>query len=128
VRVLLDTQALIYAIDEPARLGPQAVALLRIKSTDVLISAATVWELAIKCGLGKLKLTQPYRPWIDKAILDLGAQLLPINVEYSAAQLFLPLHHRDPFDRILAAQAIVEGVAIVSGDAVFDRYGVSRAW
>jgi PIN domain nuclease of toxin-antitoxin system len=94
----------------------------------LLVSAATVWELAIKVGLKKLTLTRPYREWMTQALMDLDAALLPITVEYAHAQAQLPTHHGDPFDRLLAAQASVEGIRIVSHDAVFDLYGVMRIW
>lgn len=70
----------------------------------------------------------PYREWMNKAIADLGLTVLPISVEYAEVQSRLPRHHGDPFDRLLAAQAQVENVAILSADAVFDRYGVKRIW
>ncbi|MBI1900309.1 MAG: type II toxin-antitoxin system VapC family toxin [Planctomycetia bacterium] len=126
MRLLLDSHALLWAVDEPSKLGPQAAAALANKANIVLVSAATVWELAIKCGRGKLTLAMPYRQWMTKAISDLGASLLPITVEYADVQATLPDHHRDPFDRLLAAQAQVENVPIVTHDAVFDQYGVSR--
>jgi PIN domain nuclease of toxin-antitoxin system len=126
--VLLDTHAVIWALEDPARLGSQAAITLRDKSNLILVSAVTIWELAIKVGLGKLTLNQPYRPWIERAINDLAATVLPITVEYSAAQSSLPLHHRDPFDRMLVAQALVEQIPIVSSDPTFDRYGISRVW
>lgn len=70
----------------------------------------------------------PYRQWMNKVISDLGLTLLPITVEYADVQAGLPRHHGDPFDRLLAAQAQVENVSLVSADAVFDQYGVNRIW
>jgi PIN domain nuclease of toxin-antitoxin system len=95
---------------------------------DLLISAATVWEIAIKVGLGKLTLSRPYRAWIEQALIDLQAAVLPITVAYADAQAALPHHHGDPFDRMLIAQATVEGIAVVSADRQFDAYGVTRIW
>jgi PIN domain nuclease of toxin-antitoxin system len=126
--VLLDTHALIWAVDDPTRLTPAAVAVLQNPMSLLLISAATVWETAIKVGTGKLTLSGPYRPWITKALSDLGAVVLPVTVEYADAQAGLPFHHRDPFDRLLVAQALVEGVPVVSGNTQFDAYGVVRIW
>ena len=94
----------------------------------IVLSAATIWEVAIKVGLGKLTLSQPYRLWMNQALADLGATVLPITVEYADAQAALPAHHRDPFDRLLIAQAMVEGIALVSVDSQFDSYGVHRLW
>ncbi len=79
-------------------------------------------------GLGKLNLSRPYRDWMTQALADLGANLLPITVAYADAQSGLPDHHRDPFDRLLVAQALVDGLSVVSADAAFDPYGVTRVW
>ena len=126
--VLLDSHALIWAVDSPHRLSATAAATMRSKSNRLLLSAATIWEIAIKCGLGKLKLSSPYRQWMTNASTDLGVQVLPINIAYADTLSSLPNRHRDPFDRLMIAQAQLDGVAIVSDDAVFDRYGVTRIW
>jgi PIN domain nuclease of toxin-antitoxin system len=128
VRLLVDSHALIWALDDPSQLTGPATLALQDPANDLLVSAATIWELAIKTGQGKLTLSQPYRQWMDRAIVDLGLVVLPITVEYADRQATLPLHHRDPFDRLLIAQALVEGIAVVCGDAAFDAYGVSRVW
>lgn len=78
--------------------------------------------------MGKLILSGAFRPWIENAISDLGLILLPITVEVSDEQSRLPRHHGDPFDRILVATSRVENLSVVSADAVFDRYGVTRIW
>jgi PIN domain nuclease of toxin-antitoxin system len=119
---------LVWAVDDPSKLSRRAVTVLEDAGNELLVSAATIWEIAIKVGLNKLSLSMPYRQWMDKAIADLGLMLLPIAVEYAAVQAGLPRHHGDPFDRLLAAQAQVEGISLVSADAVFDRYGVKRTW
>ncbi len=79
-------------------------------------------------GFKKLTLSLPYRAWIEKAIADLGLSILPISVEYAGAQAVLPMHHRDPFDRLLVAQGQVEGVPLVSDDVTLDLYGITRIW
>ena len=79
-------------------------------------------------GLKKLTLSLPYRAWIEKAITDLGLSILPITVEYADAQAVLPNYHRDPFDRLLVVQAQIEGVPVVSADAILDPYGITRIW
>jgi PIN domain nuclease of toxin-antitoxin system len=128
VRLLLDSHVLIWAVDDPARLSVPAASALRNPMNERLLSAATVWELAIKVGLGKLTLSAPYRQWMAKAVNDLVATILPITVDYADAQTRLPNHHRDPFDRMLVAQSQVEGISLVSNEAIFDRYGVFRIW
>ena len=87
-----------------------------------------MWELSIKTGLGKLTLSLPFRRWMEQAIADLGLTVLPISLESCERQASLPFHHRDPFDRLLAAQALVENIKVVSADTVLDQYGVDRIW
>jgi PIN domain nuclease of toxin-antitoxin system len=128
VNLIVDSHTLIWAVDEPAQLGSAAASAMQDPANELLVSAATVWELAIKVGLRKLTLTKPYREWITQALADLDAVVLPITVEYADLQAQLPMHHRDPFDRMLVAQASVEGIPIVSHDAALDAYGVSRIW
>ena len=128
MRVLLDTHAIIWYVDQDHLLGAAAHAAITSASNDLLLSAATVWEVSIKVGLRKLTLSQPFRQWMNKAIADLGLSLLPISVDYADAQAALPNHHGDPFDRLLVAQAQVESVPLVSADHVFDRYGIKRIW
>ncbi len=128
MRLLLDAHTLIWAVDNPAKLGPDATSLLQDPTNDLLLSAGTIWEISIKTGLGKLSLSLPFRQWMDQAIHDLGANVLPITVEYADAQSRLPSHHGDPFDRLLVAQAQVENIQLISIDAVFDQYEINRVW
>ena len=128
MRLLLDTHSLIWAVDQPARIGAAARLELENTSNDILVSAAKIWELSIKVGLGKLTLTRAYREWMSQAVADLGASILPITIDFAEAQSTLPWHHRDPFDRLLVAQAIVENIPLVSGDEAFDQYGIQRLW
>jgi PIN domain nuclease of toxin-antitoxin system len=128
VRLLLDSHTLIWAADDPARLGARAQGLIQDPAHDRLMSAATLWEIAIKVGLGKLPLSLPYRQWMDRAMADLVLIVLPITLDHAERQSGLPWHHRDPFDRLLVAQAQVEGVPLVSDDPAFDAYGITRLW
>lgn len=128
MRLLVDSHSLIWAVDDPSRLTSTAATALRNPANELLLSAATLWEIAIKTGLGKLTLSLRYRQWMDKAIADLDLAILPITVEYADVQATLPQHHRDPFDRLVIAQALTETVAIVSADAGLDQYGVTRLW
>ena len=104
------------------------MAAIQDPANDRLLSAATIWEVAIKVGLGKMLLSLPYRQWMEKAISDLKLSVLPVTVEYAERQSLLPPHHKDPFDRLMIAQALVDRIAIASADAVFDPYGVTRIW
>ena len=85
MRLLVDTHVLLWAVDDPMRLSQTVKALLQDPANDLLVSAATIWETAIKVGLGKLTLSQPYRAWMTRALADLGAAILPITVEYADA-------------------------------------------
>jgi PIN domain nuclease of toxin-antitoxin system len=126
--VLLDSHTLIWSVEYPAKLGPVAATTLLDPGNELLVSAATIWEIAIKIGLGKLTLPRPDRDWMNQALTDLGAPVLPITVQYADIQAGLPNHHRDPFDRLIISQAQVDGLPIVSGDSAFDPYGVTRLW
>lgn len=128
MRLLLDTHTLLWAVDDPAQLGPQAIASLHDLANELLLSAGSIWEVAIKVGVKKLELSMPYRQWMLQAISDLGLTILPISVEYASIQAALPQHHKDPFDRLLIAQALSEQIPLVSVDAQFDAYGVTRIW
>lgn len=97
-------------------------------ANDRCVSAATVWEIAIKVGLGKLTLSRPFRHWMEQALVDLRADILPITVDYADKQTTLPPYHRDPFDRMIIAQATIDGLSVVSADAQLDVYGVTRIW
>jgi PIN domain nuclease of toxin-antitoxin system len=104
------------------------VIVLKNPATHLLLSAATIWELALKVGQKKLTLSLPYRQWMTRAIADLSLTILPITVDYADVQAGLPRHHGDPFDRLMVAQAIVEGVAIISSDSQLDADGITRVW
>ena len=126
MRVLLDTHALIWAVDDPTHLGADARRVIEDHSTELRISAATVWEIAIKTGPGKLTSSMTYLEWMNRAVADLGATILPITVEYANAQASLPRHHRDPFDRMLIAQAQSEDMHLAANEEIFDRSGIKR--
>jgi PIN domain nuclease of toxin-antitoxin system len=128
VKLLLDSHTLIWAADDPAKLTALAQALLQDPSHDRLVSAASLWEIAIKFSLGRLPLSLPYRLWMDMAIADLGLILLPITLDHAERQASLPWHHRDPFDRLIVAQTQFEGLPVVSADAKLDIYGITRIW
>ena len=128
MKLLIDSHALIWYVDQHQQLSPASHAAISDPSNDLLLSAGSIWEIAIKIGLGKLVLTQPYLLWMSQALSDLGITVLPITVEYSDAQASLPRHHSDPLDRLIVAQALVEGVSIVSADAKMDAYGITRLW
>lgn len=117
-RVLLDTHLLLWSLGEPTRLP--AAARTRLNASDVYVSAASIWEISIKSALGKL---QADPNLILGALQDTGFLLMGISPVHAAFVRRLPLHHRDPFDRMLVAQATVEGMGLLTNDAALDPYG-----
>lgn len=105
-------------------MGAQAARQLGDETNEVLLSAAVVWEVAIKRGLGKLAAPEG----LVGALLNGGAVPLPVTVEHAAAAGSLPWHHRDPFDRMLVAQTLTEDASLVSRDDAFHRYGIPLVW
>jgi PIN domain nuclease of toxin-antitoxin system len=119
VNLLLDTHVLIWW-DEGRRLSAEARRVIR-EAEDVYVSAASAWEIAIKTALGRIK---PRRT-VEQAAAESGFLELPVTFRHAARVSTLPVHHRDPFDRLLVAQAVEEGLALVSRDPAFGRYGVT---
>jgi PIN domain nuclease of toxin-antitoxin system len=128
VRVLLDTHALYWFVEGDSQLSTTARTLIQDASNEILISPASHWEIAIKVSLGKWKLNRPFEAFIDVALNSYGFQVLPILPTHTAMVIGLPFHHKDPFDRLLVAQASSEGIALVSNDPALDSYGVTRLW
>jgi PIN domain nuclease of toxin-antitoxin system len=128
MRVLIDSHALIWYVDQDNLLSLASHAAISDPANDLLLSAGSIWEIGIKVGLSKLVLTRPFSPWMNQAISDLHVTVLPLSVEYVDVQSNLPKHHGDPFDRLIVAQAIVERVSIISADAKLDAYGITRIW
>lgn len=128
MRVLLDTHVLLWWTGEPSRLSPRVRELLDDDRNEIVWSVVGTWELALKVSRGKLKLPIPLPQFLDSSVHQAGMQHLAIEAKHALAQLDLPGHHWDPFDRMLIAQAQVEGVGIISTDRAFDRYPVQTIW
>jgi PIN domain nuclease of toxin-antitoxin system len=128
VNVLLDTHVLLwYYIDDP-QLSATARATIQDPANWIFVSAASHWEIAIKVSIGKYTLQVPFGTFIHEAVADNGFRLLPIEPQHSAALIGLPFHHRDPFDRLIVARAIIEDLPLVSNDALLDSYPIRRIW
>jgi PIN domain nuclease of toxin-antitoxin system len=127
VKLLLDTHALIWFQTGDRRLSRAARAALEAPGAELLISAASVWELAIKASLGRVRLAGSVEDYIAEK-LSQGYGALAVSWTHAARVDHLPWHHRDPFDRLLAAQALVERCPIVSRDRVLAKYGVRVVW
>ena len=128
MRILLDTHAFLWWIADDPMLSRKANALIGDSANEVLVSAATTWEIAIKAALGRLSLPGDPRSFVLDQIDLNGFTPLPVSVEHSLRILDLPPIHRDPFDRLLAAQCLEEKTTLVSRDRVFDRYGLTVQW
>lgn len=128
MRLLLDTHTLLWFALGDARLSLTARAAIMDWANEKAVSPASYWEIAIKISARKYELSCPYEDFLRSAIDMNGFRYLHIEPRHTAALIALPYHHRDPFDRLLIAQAQVERVALLSGDTIFDRYGITRIW
>jgi PIN domain nuclease of toxin-antitoxin system len=124
MRVLLDTHVWLWALADAAALPAALRDRLRSTRDTFLISAASAWEVAIKASLGRLRLPVDVSAFLQAALRDLPVGEVPVAHAHAARVADLPLHHRDPFDRIMIAQAQVEGLAIMTVDRAFRAYGV----
>jgi PIN domain nuclease of toxin-antitoxin system len=125
VRLLLDTHALLWALARPAKLPAPTAAAIRDPVNAVFVSAASAWEIAIKAGLGKLSVD------LDEVVrtsTDAGFEELAVTLVHARRVRTLPARHRDPFDRMLVAQALEEGLTIVTRDAAIGDYAVPTLW
>lgn len=123
--LLLDTHALIWALTAPHRLPAHAAAGIRAPENEVYVSAASTWEIAIKSALGKI--TADLEAVVG-AVRAAAFEELPITIAHTLRLRELPAHHRDPFDRVLVAQALVEHLTIVTHDRLIAAYAVPRLW
>jgi len=128
VRALLDTHTFFWFIEDNPRLSATAKAVIEDGTNEILLSVASLWEMAIKISLGKLSVSGPFEPYITQQLTTSNIGILNISLSHVAAVVSLPFHHRDPFDRLLIAQAQVEQIPLLSVDAVFDAYTVRRLW
>jgi PIN domain nuclease of toxin-antitoxin system len=127
MRLLLDTHAFLWFVTGDRRLSRRARRAVEAADSELLISAASVWEVAIKASLGRLTLPKSIHDYVDEKVAA-GFIILPIEWVHAAKVAELPFHHRDPFDRLIIAQGLVEGIPIVSGDPEFKTYGAKTVW
>ena len=128
MRVLLDTHTLIWWAMSDPRLSSRAIALIEDPGAEVVISSISVLEIAIKSGRGALSLRATPQQFVQDEIVANNFQALALTFDHAARVYDLPQIHRDPFDRVLIAQAMVEGIPIVTDDAMIRRYAVSVEW
>ena len=124
MRILLDTQCWLWMSLAPERFSPRARALVEARDNTLYLSAASAWEIAIKHALGKLRLPEPPAIYVPGRVTALGVQPLAIEQHHALHVTMLPAHHRDPFDRLLIAQAQLDGLPILTADPVIGTYDV----
>ena len=127
MKLLLDTHTFLWFIEDNPRMSQHIRTLLSEKD-EVFLSSASLWEIAIKLSIGKLSISATYDEFIPKQLNINRIEVLHIKVSHLAVVSRLPFHHRDPFDRLMIAQALVEQLPIASADSVFEAYQVIRVW
>ena len=128
MRLLLDTAVFLWAIDDSPRLSDAARRALADPANALVLSAASAWEIAIKARLGGLVVDGEPGDFVREQIALWKLEQLPISVDHATATSVLPMHHRDPFDRMLVAQANVEGLTLVTNDPLLGQYSVPILW
>jgi PIN domain nuclease of toxin-antitoxin system len=128
MRVLIDTHVFLWWVEGDRALPAKARAVLADQDNECLFSLVSAWELAIKAGLGKLRLAIPVRRYVTEHVAANGFRMLDIRMAHIGRVESLPPHHGDPFDRLLIAQALDEKLPVVTADALFRDYGVKRIW
>lgn len=123
-KILADTQIFLWSFLEPKRISPDVKKLLADKDNEIYLSAISSLEIAIKTGAGKLKLPDSPEKYVPLRIQQSGFNALPVTHVHALQVYLLPPHHKDPFDRLLIAQAIVEQIPILTADSIFKQYSV----
>jgi len=128
VRCLLDTYTFLWAVNDSPQLSDTARSLIEHNADDLFLSVASLWEIAIKLSLGKLRIKLPFRELATQKTAQHGVNLLDITPRHLEGVTTLPFHHRDPFDRLIVAQCLAEGLTLLSRDSVLDSYSIERRW
>lgn len=128
MRVLLDTHVFMWWINDDARLSEAARELLSDGGNELLFSVASGWEMATKIGLGKLTVTGNLGSFLSERLTENAMEVLPVSLSHAVGVTELPHHHRDPFDRLLMAQASVEGIPLLTADPHLSQYPVEVIW
>jgi PIN domain nuclease of toxin-antitoxin system len=128
VRLLLDTHAFLWWVAASPELSTKARTAIAGARNECFVSVASGWEIAIKVSLGKLRVEGALDRFLPEQLAANGFQPLAIDLKHAARVAALPFHHRDPFDRLLVAQALEEELAVATADPMFAKYGVKRVW
>ena len=128
MNLLLDTHAFLWWVAASGELSRKARSAIGGARNECFVSVASGWEIAIKVSLGKLRIDGALDRFLPEQLAANGFRALAIDLKHAARVATLPFHHRDPFDRLLVAQALEEDLAMVTADPVFAKYGVNRVW
>ena len=128
MRLLLDTHTLLWALQDTSRLSRNAAQALAEPAAEMLVSPVSAYEIHLKYTLGKLPGAKFLAEKFDEVIATIDCRPLPITLLHASRAGTLDLAHRDPFDRLLMAQSLIEGVPLVSNETIFDQFGVERIW
>lgn len=128
MRLLLDTHTFIWYVTDNPKLSAHVKLLIEDENNEKLISIASIWEMAIKHSIGRLNFSLPFMEFVGQQLTVSNIGLLEINLQHIEVVASLPLHHRDPFDRLIIAQSMAEQIPILSVDAIFDAYAIARVW
>ena len=128
MKILADTHTFLWFVTDAPQLSTKAKLILEAPDTERFLSIGSIWEIAIKTGLGKLALRKPLEEFLPEQLAINRFTLLNLTTEHAFRVARLPLHHRDPFDRMLVAQCLAENLPLVSSDATLDAYGIKRLW
>jgi PIN domain nuclease of toxin-antitoxin system len=126
MRLLLDTHTFIWYVTDNPKLSAHVKLLIEDENNEKLVSIASIWEMAIKHSIGRLNFSLPFMEFVGQQLTVSNIGLLEINLQHIEVVASLPLHHRDPFDRLIIAQSMVEQIPILSVDAIFDAYAIAR--
>lgn len=127
MKALLDTHTFLWAISGNQKLSRRAAEIFT-GASDLWLSVASIWEILIKVQIGKLPLPEPASPYLAKKMAENKIQALPINLKHVLKVETLPMHHNDPFDRILIAQSLEESIPVITADPQFEKYSAELIW
>lgn len=128
MRILIDTHCWLWSLTAPERLSDRAQSMITDPANTIYLSAASSWEIAIKYQIGKLPLAEPPETYVPSRMLAQNIEALPIEHTHALRVAQLPLHHNDPFDRLLIAQAQVENLSLMTADPLFKKYKADLIW
>ena len=128
MRFLVDTHACLWAIQSPEKLTERVRSIFTDRKAELLVSIATPWEMALKAGIGKLENGAEILDKFESRVTASGYRILETSIKHTIESGYLPRYHKDPFDRLLIAQALDLNIPILSRDDIFDMYGVKRVW